>query len=192
MGNSIAAASWVPGRAALASQQADRTADQTRVARAAAAAPRGHPSIATQQTPRYTCGPSNLRARRTMNLLKWIDLPPVWLIGTLGAAFGLDRMLPGLGLGFDPLGWLGQALVAAGRTAFSNYIGTSLVMQAVFMAWGLGLFGRYGDAALWPFVVAAWAAMLLWSPLWLKRYRRGPLEWAWRSLVEKQILPNRR
>ncbi|MEZ5743354.1 MAG: DUF418 domain-containing protein [Sphingomonadaceae bacterium] len=86
----------------------------------------------------------------------------------------------------------GKALVAAGRTAFSNYIGTSLVMQAVFMAWGLGLFGRYGDAALWPFVVAAWAAMLLWSPLWLKRYRRGPLEWAWRSLVEKQILPNRR
>ena len=117
MGNSIAAASWVPGRAALASQQADRTADQTRVARAAAAAPRGHPSIATQQTPRYTCGPSNLRARRTMNLLKWIDLPPVWLIGTLGAAFGLDRMLPGLGLGFDPLGWLGQALVAAGLGA---------------------------------------------------------------------------
>ncbi len=52
-----------------------------------------------------------------MPLLKWIDLPPVWLIGALAAAFGLDRLLPGLAIGFDPLRWLGDALIAAGLGA---------------------------------------------------------------------------
>ena len=52
-----------------------------------------------------------------MSLLKWIDLPPVWLIGALGLAFGLDRWLPGLGFGLDPMRWLGDALIAAGLGA---------------------------------------------------------------------------
>ncbi|HCQ63910.1 MAG TPA: S-isoprenylcysteine methyltransferase [Rhodobacteraceae bacterium] len=52
-----------------------------------------------------------------MSLLKWIDLPPVWLIGALAAAFGLDRLLPGLGFGVDPLRWLGNAMIAAGLGA---------------------------------------------------------------------------
>lgn len=52
-----------------------------------------------------------------MGFLRWIDLPPVWLIGALAAAFGLDRLLPGLGFGFDPLRWLGDGLIAAGLGA---------------------------------------------------------------------------
>ncbi len=52
-----------------------------------------------------------------MSLLRSIDLPPVWLIGALAAAFGLDRWLPGLGFGLDPMRWLGDALIAAGLGA---------------------------------------------------------------------------
>jgi len=54
-----------------------------------------------------------------MSLLKWIDLPPVWLIGTLAVAFGLDRLVPGLGSGFAPLRWLGDALILAGLAAMA-------------------------------------------------------------------------
>ncbi|MFO1254557.1 MAG: DUF418 domain-containing protein [Sphingomonadaceae bacterium] len=87
---------------------------------------------------------------------------------------------------------LGQRIEAAGRMAFSNYLGTTLVMCAIFHGWGLGLFGRYGAAGQWPFVLLGWALMLGWSGPWLKRYRQGPLEWVWRNLAEWQLLPNRR
>lgn len=86
----------------------------------------------------------------------------------------------------------GKRLVAAGRMAFSNYVGTSLLMTAIFYGWGLGLFGKVGPAEQWLFVILGWALMLGWSSLWLQRYRRGPLEWLWRSLVVREALPNLR
>lgn len=47
-------------------------------------------------------------------MFKWLDLPPVWLAAALGASFGLDRLIPGLGFGLDWLRWLGDALVILG------------------------------------------------------------------------------
>ena len=84
--------------------------------------------------------------------------------------------------------WLGQRFAAAGRMAFSNYLGTSLVMTALFHGWGLGLAGRFGPAALWLFVLLGWVLMLGWSGPWLSRFRQGPLEWLWRSLTEGRRL----
>jgi len=80
-----------------------------------------------------------------------------------------------------------SAIAAAGRMAFSNYLGTSLVMTAIFYGWGLGLFGQVRPAALPLFVLGGWAVMLLWSPLWLKRFGSGPLEWLWRSLAKGRL-----
>lgn len=87
---------------------------------------------------------------------------------------------------------IGRRLVAAGRMAFSNYIATSIVMTAIFYGWGLGLAGRFGHAAQWAFVLFGWTLMLAWSDPWLRRFRQGPLEWAWRSLVERRMLSLRR
>jgi uncharacterized protein len=81
---------------------------------------------------------------------------------------------------------------AAGRMAMSNYLGTSLLMTAIFYGWGLGLFGRVGFAALPAFVLGAWGVMLLWSPWWLKRFAMGPFEWLWRSLARGAVQPIRR
>lgn len=50
-------------------------------------------------------------------LLHALDLPPVWLAGALGLAWGLDRLLPGLETGHAGLTVLGQALIAAGLVA---------------------------------------------------------------------------
>lgn len=74
-------------------------------------------------------------------------------------------------------------LAAVGRMAFSNYLGTTLLMDLLFTGWGLGLFGAIGRAWLYVLVPPVWALMLIWSPAWLARYRYGPLEWLWRSLV---------
>lgn len=88
--------------------------------------------------------------------------------------------------------WLGERLVAAGRVAFSNYIGTSMVMAPIFYGWGLGLFGQFGRVELFGFVLFGWALMLAWSKPWLERYRYGPLEWLWRCLTYWRLFPLRR
>jgi len=87
---------------------------------------------------------------------------------------------------------LGQRLRCAGRMAFSNYLGMTMVMTAIFYGWGLGLYGRVGPALQPLFVLGGWALMLGWSQPWLARFRQGPLEWAWRSLTELRPMPMRR
>jgi uncharacterized protein len=83
-------------------------------------------------------------------------------------------------------GWLKpvqRALANVGRTAFSNYIGTSLLCQFVF-DWGpWKLYGQleYYQQAL--AVVTVWTVNLVASALWLRYFAYGPLEWAWRSLT---------
>ena len=72
---------------------------------------------------------------------------------------------------------------AAGRMTLSNYLGTSLVMTALFYGWGLGLFGHVRPMLLPAFVIAAWIAMLAWSKPYAGRFALGPAEWLWRSLM---------
>jgi uncharacterized protein len=89
-------------------------------------------------------------------------------------------------------GWLTQRIAAAGRAAFTNYLGTSIVMTGLFYGWGLGLYGQLGRAELWLVVIAMWAVMLAWSKPWLERYQYGPLEWLWRSLARGELQPMRK
>ena len=87
---------------------------------------------------------------------------------------------------------LRRRIAAAGRAAFSNYLLTSIAMTSLFYGWGLGLFNRIERIWLYPIVLATWAAMLLWSALWLARFRYGPFEWAWRSLARGKVQSMRR
>ena len=76
-----------------------------------------------------------------------------------------------------------RALVAAGRCAFSNYIGTTVLMGAIFSGWGLGLGPELPRMWLPAFVLLGWAAMLSWPHWWLSRHAQGPLEALWRKLA---------
>lgn len=83
-------------------------------------------------------------------------------------------------------------VAAAGRTAFTNYVGTSIVMTTVFYGYGLGLYGTLDRVTVYVFVLMLWALMLLWPLPWLKRFRYGPFEWLWRSFVRLRLEPFRR
>jgi uncharacterized protein len=81
---------------------------------------------------------------------------------------------------------------AAGRAAFTNYLGTSLICTTIFYGYGFGLYGELSRASLYLVVLGVWAIMLLWSKPWLDRFRYGPLEWLWRSLARRQMQPMRK
>jgi uncharacterized protein len=89
-------------------------------------------------------------------------------------------------------GWLVERIAAAGRAAFTNYLGTSILMTSLFYGYGLGLYGELSRAELWIVVIAMWAVMLAWSKPWLDRFAYGPFEWLWRSLARWEIQPLRR
>ena len=89
-----------------------------------------------------------------------------------------------------PGGALTDRIGAAGRAAFTNYLGTSLIVTGFF--YGLAQFGRLGRAELWLVVLPVWALMLLWSKPWLDRFRYGPFEWLWRSLARGDPQPMRK
>ena len=89
------------------------------------------------------------------------------------------------------LGPLWRRVAAAGRCAFTNYLGTSLIATFVFYGWGLGLYGSVSRWQAWLLVPVVWAIMLLWSKPWLERFTYGPFEWAWRSLSRGKLQPMR-
>lgn len=89
-------------------------------------------------------------------------------------------------------GRLGRRTIAAGRMAFSNYIGTSLAMLFVFQPPGLRLFGQLGRVELYLVVLLGCGAMLAWSKWWLARFNYGPLEWVWRCMTYGRRFPLKR
>ena len=126
--------------------------------------------------------------------------PPVLMVQVLAYHMALPHLLMALGylaalvIAAPALlrSRLGDRLVAAGRMAFSNYLGMTVVMTGLFYGWGLGLVGRVPERWLWPFLLSGWVLMLAWSQPWLARFRHGPLEWLWRCLTYRQWMPLRR
>ncbi|MEM7665816.1 MAG: DUF418 domain-containing protein [Pseudomonadota bacterium] len=111
----------------------------------------------------------------------------------------IPRLLMALGIAallveYSPAwtGWLGQRVSAAGRAAFTNYLGTSIVMLFVFHGWALGLFGELNRPLLYVVTALTCMLMLAWSKPWLERYRYGPLEWLWRCLTYGKLFPLKR
>jgi uncharacterized protein len=86
--------------------------------------------------------------------------------------------------------WKAPAMMArveaAGRMAFSNYLGTSIVATTIFYGYGFGLFGHLSRWQLYLVVLGVWALILLWSKPWLDHFRYGPFEWLWRSMARGQ------
>jgi len=100
-------------------------------------------------------------------------------LGYVGLVIGMVRKgaLPGLQ----------RRLAAVGRMAFTNYIMHTVLAVIIFRSFGL--FGQVERSQQLAIVVAIWILQLWLSPLWLARYRFGPLEWLWRSLTYWQMQP---
>lgn len=87
---------------------------------------------------------------------------------------------------------LQRTFAATGQMALTNYIAQTLICTALFFGFGFGLFNQLERHQLFYIVAAIWALQLAWSPIWLKHFRYGPLEWLWRSLTYWERQPLRR
>jgi uncharacterized protein len=84
---------------------------------------------------------------------------------------------------------LTRRLAAVGQMALSCYLLQTIICTTIFYGHGFGLYGsvsRVGQALI---VLAVWAALLVFCPFWLKRFRFGPFEWLWRSLTYMKLQP---
>lgn len=82
------------------------------------------------------------------------------------------------------LGWAAPL----GRMAFTNYLMQSIVFSAVFFGWGLGLYGMRAAPAL-AIGVGVYGLQVFGSGVWLRRYRFGPVEWLWRTMMYGRAQP---
>jgi uncharacterized protein len=87
---------------------------------------------------------------------------------------------------------LTRPFAAAGRMAFTNYIMQTIICTAIFYGHGFGYYGQVERSGQIAIVAAVWVFQLIASPIWLRHFFFGPLEWLWRSLTYWQRQPFRR
>lgn len=102
--------------------------------------------------------------------------------GHIGVAmlFCRSGRLPGLRTG----------LAAVGRMALTNYLLQTVLTTTLFV--GFAQFGQWQRYELYALVLAIWVLQMVLSPLWLRHYHFGPMEWLWRSLIYLRAQPFRR
>jgi uncharacterized protein len=113
-----------------------------------------------------------------------------WCLSQFGA-LPLALLYLALLLAVANTGWLSRLqgwLRAVGQLALTNYLLQSLICVVLFHSYGFRLFGLPLTAAL---LVAGGIALcqLMASPLWLRLFRMGPVEWLWRSLADRRMRP---
>jgi uncharacterized protein len=76
--------------------------------------------------------------------------------------------------------------------AFTNYLMQSLICTIIFYGYGFAFFGKLERHETYYVVGIIWIFQIIFSNIWLRYYRFGPLEWAWRSLTYWKLQPLRK
>jgi uncharacterized protein len=79
--------------------------------------------------------------------------------------------------------WFLALFRPVGQMAFTNYLMQSLIGLLFFTGIGLSYFGKLERYELYIYTGVVWIIEIIWSHIWLRYFRFGPLEWAWRSLT---------
>jgi uncharacterized protein len=82
-------------------------------------------------------------------------------------------------------------LAYAGRMALTNYLSQTLILITLFYGYGFGYFNRFSLAQGILLTLSLFLLQVLWSNLWFRKFKFGPLEWLWRGLTYKKFEPFR-
>jgi uncharacterized protein len=89
-------------------------------------------------------------------------------------------------------GLLFRLLAATGRLALTNYILQSVLGIILFYGVGFALGASLGLTCVEPIAVGIFLLQMLYSNLWMRSFRFGPLEWVWRMMIYGKRLPLRK
>jgi uncharacterized membrane protein YeiB len=82
---------------------------------------------------------------------------------------------------------LSAVLAPLGRMALTNYLTATLLFVPLGLALGLRGSADWTTSALLGAGILVVQAV--WSPLWLRRFGYGPLEWLWRTITYWRPIP---
>ena len=85
-----------------------------------------------------------------------------------------------------------RPFAAVGQTALTNYLLQTVICTTIFYGHGFGWFGAVDRVGQVGVMAGVWTVQLIAPPLWLRRFRFGPVEWLWRSLTYRARQPMRR
>jgi uncharacterized protein len=88
--------------------------------------------------------------------------------------------------------WLVNLFRPVGQMAFTNYLMQSLLGGLIFYGVGFGMFGKLQRFEIYYVVAGIYIFQIIYSHIWLRYFRFGPLEWAWRSLTYWKLQPFRK
>ncbi|MBK6265663.1 DUF418 domain-containing protein [Marivirga sp. S37H4] len=74
-----------------------------------------------------------------------------------------------------------------GKMALTNYIFQSIICGLIFYGYGTNQFNNYSRTELLLIVPFIWIFLIVFSWLWMKNFRYGPLEYVWRKLTYKSF-----
>jgi uncharacterized protein len=83
--------------------------------------------------------------------------------------------------------WLFNLMKPVGQMAFTNYLTQSFFCNLLFLGAGFDMIGSFDRKGVYFFMLIVWIVQIIWSHLWLRYFRYGPLEWCWRSLTYWEI-----
>jgi uncharacterized protein len=88
--------------------------------------------------------------------------------------------------------WFFSLMRPVGQMAFTNYLMQSVLGGLYFYGVGFGMYGKLQRYEIYYVLAVIWIIEIIWSHIWLRFFRFGPLEWAWRSLTYWKRQPLRR
>ena len=104
----------------------------------------------------------------------------VYALGTVPLALGFAAALALL---YQKRSSFFKYFEPVGKMALTNYILQSTLSILVFYGIGLGLSGKFGFTFLIFYCCLFFICQIIFSTLWLKKFKTGPLEWVWRKFT---------
>lgn len=83
-------------------------------------------------------------------------------------------------------------LAPVGRTALSNYLFQTVIAISIFYGIGMGYAGHFGFSIVVCMALLIFAWQVLFSTIWLRYFRFGPMEWIWRQMTYEKWIDIRR
>jgi len=95
-------------------------------------------------------------------------------------ALGYTALILGFWKSLADCRWV-RAVASVGRMALTNYLLQTIICTTLF--YHFGLFMKLDRLSLLMLVPLVWCINILFSMVWLRYFRQGPVEWIWRKLT---------